>query len=161
MLLRVPSSSRRHNCETRDTNFVTKDVEHSIGDRSGWANRGDFGPSTSVHSVWMGYTAGHRRGPAREVCVSRRRRNLYSRCRTSLLHRAIGGLDLLRREYETRLSQAISAGVRAVFRGGGAGSDEPGCSAALGAAFEGPVRTSRLSCGSGGAYDRDRIADCL
>ncbi len=160
-LIRLSSTARGQSANWGNANFVTKVDKYCVGNRSRWINRGYFGSSASVHPVWMGYSIGHCRRPAWEVCVQRRCWNLCPWHPASLLYRALRGLNLLRGQYQTPLPERTSSGVRIVFWRSRAGSNEPGRSAALCAAFQRPVPTKGFDSGSGSAHGRDWIANRL
>lgn len=132
-----------------------------IGDCRRRSDRRHPGSAASLHSLWLGYSAGNCRGPAGEAGVSRRRRDVCSGCAAALLYCLFGGNRLLPGESPIAVFEGVSVGLRTVLRRRGGGFHAFRRSAAFRAALARSLQAQRSYPGTDGTHGGGRSTDFL
>src|SRR6266849_7341296 len=143
--LRIANKSEVKERISDDWRFCASAIgkkERSIGNRSRRRDCREFGPSTSLHPVWVEHSARDCRGPVGARGFPWRRRHLCSGCPPALLYRMLSSSGLLRGEPQAAFFDGAPTGVRVVLWRRGARSNESCRFAALRASLQGPLQTS-------------------
>src|SRR5207247_8930198 len=118
----IANKSKRKERKYHEWRLCTSAIgekERSVSNRSRRRDCRDFGPSTSLHVIWLEDSTCDRRRPAGAAGYPWRRRHLHSGCPPAFLYRVLGGGGLRWAESEAALYGRAAADLRLVVFGRG------------------------------------------